>query len=186
LSSLNLTASNTDAARFTPAQECDRRWFATFTLPQNEKSVVRQLDLRNVESFLPTFDTVRVWRNRQRKKITLPLFPTYLFVRISRTERGKVLECPGVLHLVGNHREPLPLPDAEMEMLRSGVCQRKIEPFRDLVVGEKVRIKQGIMKGVEGTLVRKSGSLRFVLTIDMINQHAAIEVNAEDMEPVAG
>jgi len=183
---LNLTASETDAACRTQQQACDRKWFATFTLPQNEKSVVRQLDLRNVESFLPTYDTVRVWRNRQRKKITLPLFPTYLFVRISRTERGKVLECPGVLHLVGNQHEPLPLPDAEVEMLRSGVCQRRIEPFRDLVIGEKVRIKQGIMKGVEGTLVRKSSTLRFVLTIDMINQHAAIEVNAEDMEPVTG
>jgi len=183
---LSLATSITDAAWHAQETACERKWFATFTLPQNEKSVVRQLDLRHVESFLPTYDTVRVWRNRQRKKITLPLFPTYLFVRISRAERGKVLECPGVLHLVGNHREPLPLPDPEMEVLRSGVSQRKIEPFRDLVVGEKVRIKQGIMKGVEGTLVRKSSSLRFVLTIDMINQHAAIEVNAEDMEPVAG
>src|SRR5271170_2919435 len=65
----------------------DRNWFATFTLPQNEKSVLRQLDLRKVESFLPTYETIRVWRNRQRKRVTLPLFPTYLFVRIHRAER---------------------------------------------------------------------------------------------------
>ena len=35
-------------------------------------------------------------------------------------------------------------------------------------------------------LVRRSSSLRFVLTVELINQHAAIEVNAEDIEPVAG
>lgn len=161
-----------------------RRWFATFTLPQNEKSVVRHLDLRNVESFLPTYDAVRVWRNRQRVKVTLPLFPTYLFVRIHRNERSRVLECPGVLHIVGTPREPLPLSDAEIDFLRAGVQQNRVEPFRELVVGERVRIKQGMMKGVEGTLVRKSASLRFVLTLQMINQHASIEVNAEDMEPV--
>jgi transcription antitermination factor NusG len=164
----------------------ERRWFATFTLPQNEKSVLKHLDLRQVESFLPTYETVRVWKNRQRKKVTLPLFPTYLFVHITREERCKVLACPGVLHIVGNTREPLPLPDAEVEMLRSDLCRRKIEPFRDLVIGERVRIKRGVMKDVEGTLVRRSSGHRFVLTIEMINQHAAIEVNAEDMEPVHG
>ena len=162
----------------------ERRWFATFTLPQNEKSVLKQLDLREVESFLPTYETVRVWKNRQRKKVTLPLFPTYLFVRISREERSRVLQCPGVLHIVGNSREPLPLPDAEVELLRSDLGRHALEPFRDLVIGERVRIRHGVMKGVEGTLVRRSGGHRFVLTIEMINQHAAIEVNAEDMEPV--
>lgn len=160
----------------------DRRWFATFTLPQNEKSVLKHLDLRQVESFLPTYDTIREWKNRQRKTVTLPLFPTYLFVHITRAERGKVLQCPGVLHLVGNHREPLPLPDSEIEFLRSDFCRRRMEPFRDLVIGERVRIKSGVMRGLEGTLVRKSGNQRFVLTIEMINQHAAIEVDAYDME----
>lgn len=170
------------SASMSSTDSTERRWFATFTLPQNEKSVLKQLDLREVESFLPTYETVRVWRNRQRKKVTLPLFPTYLFVHITRAERGKVLQCPGVLHIVGNNREPLPLPDAEVELLRSDFCRRMIEPFRDLVIGERVRIKHGVMKGVEGTLVRRSGGQRFVLTIEMINQHAAIEVNAEDME----
>jgi len=166
--------------------QAERKWYAAFTLPQNEKSVARQLDLRRIEAFLPTYETVRVWKNRQRMKIVLPLFPTYLFVHISRAERGKVLECPGVLQIVGNHREPLPLPDAEVEMLRSGFCRDRLEPYGELAIGEKVRITNGVMRGVEGTLVRRSSSLRFVLTIELINQHAAIEVSAEDIEPVAG
>ena len=161
----------------------ERRWFATFTRPQNEKSVLKHLDLRQVESFLPTYDTVHMWRNRQRVTVTLPLFPTYLFVRITRAERAKVLQCPGVLHIVGSPREPLPLEDAEVEFLRAGVGRRRVEPFSELVIGEKVRIRSGIMQGVSGTLIRKSSSLRFVLTIEMINQHAAIEVDAEDIEP---
>ena len=163
----------------------ERQWFATFTLPQNEKSVLRHLDLRHIESFLPTYETVRVWKNRQRRKITLPLFPTYIFVRISRAERGRVLGCPGVLQIVGNNREPVPLQDAEMEALRSESCRRRFEPFQELVIGEKVRIRSGVMMGLQGTLVRRNGNHRFVLTIEMINQHAAIEVDAEDMEPAS-
>ena len=161
-----------------------RNWFAVFTVPQNEKSVVKHLSLREVESFLPTYETVRVWKNRQRMKIVLPLFPSYLFVHINSRERAKVLQSPGVLHIVGNGREHVPLPDAEIEFLRSGLCRQRIEPYRELVVGEKVRIKGGVMQGVCGTVVRKGSGVRFVLTLELINQHAAVQVDAEYLEPL--
>ena len=161
-----------------------RNWFAVFTVPQNEKSVVKHLSLREVESFLPTYETVRVWKNRQRMKIVLPIFPSYLFVHINSRERTKVLQSPGVLHIVGNGRKHIPLPDAEIEFLRSGLCRQRIEPYHELVVGEKVRIKGGVMQGVCGTLVRKGSGVRFVLTLELINQHAAVQVDAEDLEPL--
>jgi hypothetical protein len=41
-----------------------------------------------------------------------------------------------------------------------------------------------VMQGLRGTLVRKSNSLRFVLTLELINQHAAIQVDADDLEPI--
>lgn len=163
----------------------DRRWYAVFTLPQNEKSAARQLALREVESFLPTYETVRVWKNRQRVRTVLPLFPSYLFVHINCRQRGKVLQSPGVIHIVGNNREQVPVPDAEIELLRSGVRGRNMEPYRELVVGKKVRIKSGAMQGLQGILVRKGNGLRFVLALEMINQFAAIEVGAEDLEYVA-
>jgi transcription antitermination factor NusG len=142
------------------------------------------LEIREIESFLPTYETIRLWKNRQRKTIVLPLFPTYLFVRISSQERTTVLQSPGVLAIVGQNREPSPIPDAEIEFLRSDLCRHSIEPFHELVIGERVRIRSGVMSGVEGTLVRKGASMRFVLTLDLINQHAAIQVDADSLEPV--
>jgi transcription antitermination factor NusG len=162
----------------------DRNWYAVYTVPQHEKSALKQLDMREIESFLPTYETVRVWKNRQRMKLILPLFPTYLFVHINSRERAKVLQSPGVLQIVGNSRESVSLPDSEVEFLRSDFSRQRIEPYRDLVIGEKVRIKSGVMQGLQGTLVRKSNSLRFVLTLELINQHAAIQVSAEDLEPI--
>jgi transcriptional antiterminator RfaH len=182
------TASLNPAMRDVAMQDSlgDRRWYAVFTIPQNEKSTVKHLDLREVESFLPTYETVRVWKNRQRMKITLPLFPSYLFVHVNSKEVAKVLQSPGVLHIVGNGREPIPLPAPEIEFLRSGLLRQRVEPYRELVVGEKVRIKRGAMQGVCGTLVRRDDGMRFVLTLALINQHAAVEVDAEDLEPFAG
>ena len=163
---------------------CSRHWYAVFIVPQNEKSVVKHLGVREIESFCPTYETFRVWKNRQRMKLSLPLFPGYLFVHIHPRERNKVLQSPGVLQIVGKKREYLPLPDSEIEFLRSGVCHQKIEPYRELVIGDKVRIKRGVMQGVQGTLVRRGSNMRFVLTLELINQHAAIQVDAEDLETI--
>lgn len=187
---LNLEPLNAPAVQARPL-ECspterrfERNWYAVFTIPQNEKSAAKHLALRNIETFLPTYETLRVWKNRQRMKIALPLFPSYLFVHIDHSERVGVLQSPGVLHIVGSGRKYVPLDDAEVEFLRSALSGRKIEPYRELIVGERVRIKAGVMQGLVGTLVRKNSSLRFVLTLDLINQHAAVEVDADTLECV--
>jgi len=161
-----------------------RNWFAVFTVPQNEKSVARHLQLRDVENFLPTYEEVRTWKNRQRVKVVLPLFPTYIFARFSSAERSKVLGSPGVLRIVGNSREPIPLPEDEIEFLRSDMCRSRTEPFRDLIVGQRVRVRSGLMQGIEGVLVRKNSGSRFVITLELINLHAAIELSALELEPL--
>jgi transcription antitermination factor NusG len=162
----------------------DHRWHAVFTLPQNEKAAMKHLDIRDIRSFCPTYETVRVRSNRQRVKLVLPLFPSYLFVHISPRERDKVIRSPGVLQIVGKKYEELPLADSEIDWLRLQSCRQCIEPFRELVIGERVRIKSGVMQGVQGTLVRKGVNMRFVLTLELINQHAAVQVSAEDLEPI--
>ena len=159
-----------------------RRWYAVFTLPQNEKSVVKHLALRDVESFLPTYETIKIWKNRQRVRTLLPLFPTYLFVNIERQQRTRVLESPGVLQIVGSGRHDVPVADEEIEVLRTGVRNCTLEPYREFEVGKRVRIKIGSMEGVEGVLVRKGNGLRFVLSLKLINQSAALEVDVEDLE----
>ncbi len=166
----------------TDISPADRHWYAVYTLPRNEKSVAKHLDLRQIEHFLPTYETVRSWKNRQRVRVILPLFPAYIFVCIDRCDRASVLQSPGVLQIVGNGREPLPLPKSEIEFLRSDFCRERAEPYHEFVVGQKVRVRSGVMRGVEGVLIRKNNSLRFVLTLSLINQHASIEVEAQDLE----
>lgn len=160
-------------------------WYAVFTLPHHEKSVLNHLGLREIESFLPTFEEFRVWKNRQRMKIVMPLFPNYLFIRINNLERVRVLQTPGVLRIVGNHRAYIPIPDSQIDVLRNGCRGGRIEPYRDLVVGDRVRIARGPMGGVEGTLVRRNSLVRFVFTLELINQHAVLQVCAEDLEPLS-
>jgi transcription antitermination factor NusG len=89
-----------------------------------------------------------------------------------------------VLSFVGTKADPVHLSDFEIETLRSGLHLRKFAPYRDLVVGEKVRIKAGPLTGLAGVLVRTMNGLRVVLTLEMINQSVAVELDVSDVEPL--
>ena len=176
------TMTNVTSAQMSCEDQDPRKWFAVITTPQHEKAAFRHLDFGGIETFLPTYESSRVWKNRQKVKVELPLFPTYLFVRIDREERTRVLRTPGVRQLVGNSREPLSVTDREIEFLRTSILEKKAEPYADLLEGQRVRIKSGPMQGVEGWLVRKSTGSRFILTLQPIQHQVAAEVDASTLE----
>ncbi|HEY1253209.1 MAG TPA: transcription termination/antitermination NusG family protein, partial [Terracidiphilus sp.] len=104
-------------------------WFAIYTSPRHEKRVSQYLTLRRIEFYLPLYQVRRKWRNGSTVTLDLPIFPGYLFVRIDRSERVRVLEAPGVLSFVGGTGgKPAPLPEAEIDALRSGLPLRNAEP----------------------------------------------------------
>ena len=161
-----------------------KQWYAVFTMNKNEKTVARQLEMRSIESFLPTYEKVAVWKNRQRMHLTMPLFPGYLFARIANREKSRVLGTPGVLRIVGSTRDYQAIPDQEIEFLKDSLSRKKVEPCPDLVVGEKVRVKSGMLQGIQGTLVRTINGPRFVLSLELINQHALCEIDVDNIEAV--
>jgi transcription antitermination factor NusG len=167
------------------AQGFSANWFAAYTNSHHEKRVASYFAERQIESFLPLYSARHRWKNRCEMNLELPLFPNYVFVHIDPRERVRVLEVPGVQSLVGFGRTLAPLPQFEIEALRSGLGQRKIEPHPYLVIGERVRIKAGPMTGMEGVLVRKKNNFRVVLALDVILQCVAVEVDADDLEPAA-
>ena len=167
---------------FQSGEESPRQWFAAYTTPRHEKHVSEMLEERQIETFMPVYRSARQWKKSSPVVLELPLFPTYVFVRIAKQARGAVLSMPGVLSIVGSSKEPWPLPDFEIEILRRGMRTHKVEPHPYLKVGERVRVKDGVMAGVEGILVRMTNAFRVVLTLDTIMRSVAIEVDAEELE----
>jgi transcription antitermination factor NusG len=160
------------------------QWFAAYTTPRHEKRVQELLTQRGIENFLPLYRSTRHWKKCCPAVVDLPLFPTYVFVRVARMARGGILGMPGVLSIVGSPRNPWPVPDSEIETLRLGTETRKIEPHAYLNFGEKVRIMAGSMAGVEGILIRKKNEFRVVLTVEAIMRSVAVEVDAAEIEAI--
>jgi transcription antitermination factor NusG len=143
------------------------------------------LNLREIEHYLPLYQVRRKWRNGLTVTVDLPLFPGYLFVRIERDERVRVLETPSVLSFVeGAGAKPVSLPESEIAALRTGLRLRHAEPHPLLTVGQRARIRSGALAGMEGVVVRKKNSLRVVLTMDMIMQSVSVEVDGAELEIV--
>jgi len=118
-------------------------------------------------------------------QLELPLFPGYVFVRLALCNRLRVVQIPSVVRLVGFGGLPTALPDTEMEILRSGLCQRlRAEPHPFLTVGRRVRITGGPFAGLEGVLRRKRNSLRAVVSLSLIQRSVALDVDVADVAPV--
>jgi transcription termination/antitermination protein NusG len=161
------------------------RWYAAYTRSNHEKSSAQQMAKRSIEHLVPTYESVRTWRDR-RKRLDLPLFPGYVFVRVALENRLSVLNVPGVVRLVGFANRPVALADAEIEKLRTVVKHGlHAEPHAYLTIGRRVRITRGALQGMEGLLIRKKGRVRLLLSVDLIRQSAMIEVDSSDVEPVS-
>jgi transcription antitermination factor NusG len=159
-------------------------WYAAYTIANHERRVAEHFAVRSVEHFLPLYASVRRWKDR-RVQLELPLFPGYVFVRLTLRDRLKVLQAPGVARLVGFNGQPAVLPDREIEALRTSTAAHlRAEPHPYLTAGRRVRIKRGALEGVEGTLIRRKNALRVVLSVDLIKRSASIEVDASDVERI--
>lgn len=156
-------------------------WYAAYTSSRHEKTVVEHLRQRDVECFLPLYETVRRWNNG-RHRVQLPLFPSYVFVRMGLRDKLRVLQVPGLAHMVSFQGSPAVLPDAEIETLRSALAAGvPAQPYRYLNVGAKVEICNGPLQGLRGILLRHQGQFRVVVSVEMIMRSIVVEVEASDV-----
>jgi transcription antitermination factor NusG len=109
-----------------------------------------------------------------------------LFVRLALRDRLQVLQIPGVVRLVGFNSDPVPIPESDIEALRTALAGGSLilQPHPYLTVGRRVRVKDGPLKGLEGVLVRKKKISRVVLSIPLIARSASVEIDAEYVERI--
>jgi transcription antitermination factor NusG len=161
-------------------------WYGLQTRPRHEKIVVQRLEERGVTTLLPLVTEVHRWSDR-RKSVQVPLFSCYVFAKFvpNREERLRVLRVEGVFGLVGARGEGTPIPDEQIEAVRSvvdGHLPWSSHPF--LKIGQRVRIRSGALNGVEGILVSRNGDRTLVISVDAIQRSLAVRVEGYAVEAV--
>jgi transcription antitermination factor NusG len=162
------------------------RWYAIHTRARHEKKAALQLQERGVSTFLPLITQARRWSDRSQL-IQLPLFACYIFVRVAASveTRLAVLQTPGVLAFVGIHGIGIPVPDKEIEDIKT-LLERDADcaPYPFLKLGRRVRIRGGCFDGVEGILVGKNHDRSLVVSIELIQRSLAVRIDGYDVEAI--
>jgi len=158
-------------------------WYAIYTRSRHEKKVAGELAKKRIEVFLPLRKILSQWKDR-RKEVQIPLFGGYVFIRISKSDRLQVLRTPGVVQFVGRiESRAEPIPEDQIQAIRKLVeSGLKYDPYPYLKEGMRVTIKRGPMKGVEGILIGKRKKHLLILSVDLIQQSAALQIDVSETD----
>ena len=160
-------------------------WYALWVKNRYENTVASHLQARGYESFLPLYKCQRRWSDRF-KEIELPLFPGYVFCQFNPLNRLPILSIPGVIHMVGVGRTPIPIDDSEIGVIQAAVKSGlPSQPWPFLQVGHKVRIEYGPLCGLEGILLDFRGRQRLVISVTLLQRSVAVQVDGAWVRPMS-
>jgi len=154
-------------------------WFAVRVKSNRERVTSLGLAGKGYEVFLPEY--VREASSGSAR--ANPLFPGYLFCRFDVSRRLPVLTVPGVVHIVGVGRNPLPVSEDEIGSLRVVVsASLSIKADEVYTVGAKIQIDRGPLVGVSGVIVG-SQRKKLIVSITLLQRSVSVELPPDWVGP---
>ncbi len=157
-------------------------WYAVHSKSRHEDRVYLGLLQKSFVAFLPKME---VWSKRKdrRKRIMIPMFPGYLFVKLpvlTNEVKVDVLKTFGVVRILGKPTgsQPIPVPDEKIDAIRRIVDSKvEVQQFQYPKVGEPARIIDGPFKGIEGLVLKTDYEKEvFVVSIELLQRSVAIKL----------
>jgi transcriptional antiterminator RfaH len=132
-------------------QHLQRNWYVVYSKPHREEQALFHLGAKGVESFFPR---LFLPGSTEKKKRIVPLFPSYLFVRVHlASEAHYVVWSPGVKRIVSFSDTPVPIEDSVVNFLREQADVQGVIPARSqLTRGREVEISGGPFNGLLGVI----------------------------------
>lgn len=149
-------------------------WYALNVKTGMESAISRQIEAREIESFLPQYEDVYAKRKTPVKRA---LFPGYIFGRFLYERRFPVLDTPGVLGIVGTREKPGIVTAEEIDGVRRLIDSGRAEPWNQIEPGRIVTIRQGAFAGIRGVLVRVKDRVRVIVNIQLLNRAVSVELD---------
>ena len=161
-----------------------KHWFALFTKPRHEFKAEEQLKMIGVNSYLPVVNKVKQWSDR-KKKISEPVFRSYIFIYANEAERLAALEQTSIIRCLSEHRRPAVIPDWQIENLKR-MLDYKAEYFvyEGLVSGTKVEIKEGPFHRCNWNRPLWNRRKVFAVTVELLNRTIITYLPKESVERI--
>ncbi len=148
-------------------------WYVLYTKARNEKKVAQRLEER-FEVFCPLVTTVKQWSDR-KKKVSEPLFRSYVFVRANEQDQPEVLQTPGVVCYVYWLGRPAKVRDEEIAAIKAFTEETDGADVLALEINDTVQIDWGLFKGQEGQYLTRQGD-HLILLVESLGRLVKAEV----------
>lgn len=160
-------------------------WHAIYAKHHHEKKSAAVLSRKGFDVYLPLYSSLRSWRDR-KKRVELPLFPGYLFLRSDLADRLEILKTPGVFFIVASAGRVCAIPDEDIASMRALTrSPAAIEPHPFLTSGDYVCVHSGPLTGFRGILTRVKNQHRVVLCVDLLRKAVSVEIDIKDVGPAS-
>ena len=155
-----------------------KQWYAIYTKPRSEKKVAERLDKQGVEVYCPTYTTLKQWSDR-KKKVTLPVFSSYIFVKVTEQERYHVLQDPGAMNFIFWLGKPAVIKEEEIELLKTFLGEHQDQTFtvKSLAPGDSITLQQGAFAGEKGK-IEKVGNRKVYVLLESVGLIVEANINA--------
>jgi transcriptional antiterminator RfaH len=165
-----------------PAEESDRRWLALYTKARQEKSLARELLKYRIPFYLPLVKKTTVSRGRRRTSL-MPLFGGYIFLYGSEEERVRALTTNRIARILAvEDPDQLVFDLRQLRQLINANAPLTVESR--LGPGQQVRVRQGAFAGLEGTVLKRRGETRLLVSINFLQQGASVEIDDFLLDPL--
>ena len=159
-------------------------WFAIRVRSRYETRVATELKQKGYDEFLPMYDCVRRWSDRD-KAVQQPLFPGYLFCRFRVRERLPILKTANVITIAGSGKTPIAVGDDEIDALKAVIrSDLPALPWQHVAVGSKVYIERGPLAGLEGIALNVEKKFRLIVSVPLLQRAVAVEIDRSWARPV--
>ncbi len=161
----------------------DSAWWVLQLRPRTEKKLMSRLTRQGVRFHCPLFE--KQYRSPAGRSRTsyLPVFNGYVFLFGGWDDRHFAYRTDYVARDQQVTRRDEFLRDLRQirGALKSGVPLLQ-EPR--LEEGQKVLVRSGPFMGYRGTVIRRQGETRLVLTVDFIEQGISMTIDESQLEPL--
>ncbi len=168
-----------ESAGSSPAIVSSALWYVIYVKARHEKRAYASLTERGIEAYLPMREEVHQWSDR-KKRVTVPLFSCYVFVRTVPREFQKVYLTEGFVRFVSANGMPSVVRDDELEKVRrlTEEYPADIEVLEGDYAGREAEIASGPLAGLRGKIVELVDGKRFVVMIEGLNKLLRVKVPA--------
>jgi transcription antitermination factor NusG len=159
-----------------------RCWWVLQTRARQEKAAARDLLRFGIPYYLPLVKKRLVCRGR-RFVSHIPLFPGYVFMFASEEERGGSLKCNRISRTLTVFDPELLVADLR-QVHRLIASEAPLTVESRLAPGDRVRVRCGELEGIEGTVLRRHGQTRLLVSVNFLQKGASLEIEDFLLEPI--